>query len=302
VAAISDFDDFVTVHSPFSQPAAGAAPMNDHVQGHCGEARFLALGCPPDAEDTAPGSLIQLAPLGDASRVPASAAPIELSARLLMGLPLFAGLTSAQAEDLATRSTLRHYARGQWVIRQGDQDNALFVFLGGRALRVRTDARGREVVLSRLGTGDHVGDMSLIDGRPHSSAVRCEERCTLLVVPGSVFAACMARMPRLAEAMMQSLVARLRFSHRRISSLALDETKERVARWLHEMCSEVDGCYIIQEKVSRQQLGRTIGASREMVSRVMTEMAANKLIETLSNGFIVLNYPPPNERGGARPR
>lgn len=221
------------------------------------------------------------------------ARPLPVPGPVLLGIPLFSRLSAQQLHELTQLSTVRTCARGEVVIHQGGHDNALFVFLGGKALSVRTDGRGREVVLHRIVRGDHAGDLSLIDGKPHSSTVRCEERCLVLVVPGAVLAHCVAQMPELAHAMTLALVTRLRFSHRRISSLALDETKDRVAQWLVEMSTELEGRSVVCEKISRQVLGRTVGASREMVSRVMTDMAAQDLIETLPNGFTLLKFKHP---------
>jgi CRP-like cAMP-binding protein len=87
---------------------------------------------------------------------------------------------------------------------------------------------------------------------------------------------------------MRGLVQRLRSADRQIESLALLDVYGRVARSLLEMAELVNDTRIIRHKVSRQDLAKVVGASREMVSRVMKDLEERGLIETQENGSVIL--------------
>lgn len=207
---------------------------------------------------------------------------------LIRRVPLFSLLTDEQARSVADGVVKRRYRRGELVVEQGKKSNALFILLNGRARVLTSDPRGREVILAVLEAGDYVGEMSLIDNQPHSATVRCEVQCDLLILGRDEFARCLPENSSLAYAIMRGLVARLRSADRQIESLALLDVYGRVARTLLDMAEEVDGQTIIRGKVSRQDMAKIVGASREMVSRVMKDLEERGVIETLESGAVVL--------------
>jgi CRP/FNR family cyclic AMP-dependent transcriptional regulator len=207
---------------------------------------------------------------------------------LIRRVPLFSMLTSDQAEAVAEGVVKRRFRRGEIIVEQGRKSNALFILLTGRARVLTADSRGREVFLAVLQPGDYVGEMSLIDNEPHSATVRAEVQTDVLVLGRTEFARCLPENSSLSYAIMRGLVARLRNADRQIESLALLDVYGRVARTLLDM-SEQDGeIKIIRNKVSRQDLAKIVGASREMVSRVMKDLEERGYVETQENGSVVL--------------
>jgi CRP-like cAMP-binding protein len=93
----------------------------------------------------------------------------------------------------------------------------------------------------------------------------------------------------MAYAIMRGLVQRLRHADRKIESLALMDVYGRVARALLEFTSEgPEGELLIREKISRQDIAKMVGASREMVSRVMKDLEERGFIQTQENGSIIV--------------
>ena len=93
----------------------------------------------------------------------------------------------------------------------------------------------------------------------------------------------------MAYAVMKGLVQRLRHADRKIESLALMDVYGRVARALLEFAVvDADGDAVIRDKVSRQDLAKMVGASREMVSRVMKDLEERGFIETRSDSSMVV--------------
>jgi CRP/FNR family transcriptional regulator, cyclic AMP receptor protein len=208
---------------------------------------------------------------------------------LIRRVPLFSMLTAAQAESVAEAVIKRRFKRGEAIVDQGKKSNALSIILTGRARVVTTDTRGREVILATMQPGDYVGEMSLIDNEPHSATVRAEVQTDVLVLGRLEFARCLPENSSMAYAVMKGLVQRLRHADRKIESLALMDVYGRVARALLEFAvADAENNLIIRDKVSRQDLAKMVGASREMVSRVMKDLEERGFIETRADGSMLV--------------
>ena len=207
---------------------------------------------------------------------------------LIRRVPLFSMLTNDQAQQVADSVVKRRFRRGEIVVEQGRKSNSLFILLNGRARVLTADSRGREVILAVLEAGDYVGEMSLIDNEPHSATVRAEIQTDMLVLGRTEFSRCLPDSTTLAYGILRGLVSRLRAADRQIESLALLDVYGRVARTLLDMAEDVSGTLIIRNKVSRQDMAKVVGASREMVSRVMKDLEERGMIETLETGSVVL--------------
>jgi CRP/FNR family transcriptional regulator, cyclic AMP receptor protein len=208
---------------------------------------------------------------------------------LLRRVPLFSTLTQAQAESVAAAVIKRRYKRGECIVEQDKQSHFLAIVLTGRARVVTADARGREVILATMKPGDYVGEMSLIDNQPHSATVRAEVQTDVLILGRHEFARCLPENTSLAYAVMKGLVQRLREADRKIESLALMDVYGRVARALLEFAQpDKDGRLLIRGRVSRQDVAKMIGASREMVSRVMKDLEDRGFIEMTEDGSTVI--------------
>jgi CRP/FNR family cyclic AMP-dependent transcriptional regulator len=208
---------------------------------------------------------------------------------LIRRVPLFSTLTQAQAESVADAVVKRRYRRGECIVEQGKKSNCLAIVLTGRARVVTTDTRGREVILATLSPGDYIGEMSLIDNQPHSATVRAEVQTDVLILGRVDFARCLPENTSMAYAVMKGLVQRLRHADRKIESLALMDVYGRVARALLEFAQPgADGMMTIRDRVSRQDVAKMIGASREMVSRVMKDLEERGFIEVRDDGSTVI--------------
>lgn len=208
---------------------------------------------------------------------------------LIRRVPLFAMLTPSQAESVAQAVVKSRFKRGEAIVEQGKKSNSLAIILTGRARVITTNARGREVILATMQPGDYIGEMSLIDNEPHSATVRAEIQTDVLILGRLEFARCLPENSSMAYAVMKGLVQRLRHADRKIESLALMDVYGRVARALLEFAVvDAEGNAVIKDKVSRQDLAKMVGASREMVSRVMKDLDERGFIETRSDGSMVV--------------
>ena len=208
---------------------------------------------------------------------------------LLRRVPLFSLLTVAQAEVISGAVIKRRFKRGEALVEQGQKSNALFILLTGRARVVTSDSRGREVILATLDQGDYLGEMSIIDNEPHSATVRAEVQTDVLMLGRAEFARCLTENASMSLVVMRGLVKRLRHADRKIESLALLDVYGRVAHALLDFAAaDAQGQLLIKDKISRQDLAKMVGASREMVSRVMKDLEERGFIAALPSGATLL--------------
>lgn len=191
---------------------------------------------------------------------------------LLHSIPMFAGVPDAQLEQIAKVAFHRRVARQTTIVRAGDSTDSLYVLISGSAKVLNSDEEGREVILTLLGPGEFFGEMGLIDGSPRSADVMATETCELLVITKADFIRCLSENFDLCLNIMKSLVQRLREADRNIESLALMDVYGRVAKLLIDFSEDERGQYVIKRRLTKQDIAKMIGASREMVSRVMKDL------------------------------
>jgi len=206
---------------------------------------------------------------------------------LIRRVSLFSTLSPEQAEGLAGAVSKKSFKRGEVLVEQGRKCNALYIILVGRTRVLMTDNNGREVILATLSSGDYVGEMSLIDNDPHSATVVADQEVDVLVLGRDSFLRCLNENMEMAHAVMRVLVQRLRKASENISSLALVGVYGRVAKVLLDsaVADETD-TLVIREKMTRQDIAKMVGASREMVSRVMKDFEEQGFIQLLEGGMV----------------
>lgn len=214
-----------------------------------------------------------------------SSSNVGLSLVVLRNVPLFSGLDESELQRLSQVAVRRRAGRNEQVVRAGEDAESLIVLLTGRAKVTNFDEEGREIILAWLGPGEFFGEMGLIDGSPRSASVVAVEPCELLTIGKTEFQRCMQENFQVAQKLMQILVRRLREADRNIESLALLDVYGRVARLLLDLSEEEDGKRLVRQKISKQDMARMIGASREMVSKVMRDLEVGGYI--ISSGDII---------------
>ena len=216
----------------------------------------------------------------------ATAATI-VSTTVLKAVPLFAGFPEDQLRMLVPVVTRRSVPRASVVMAAGDQIDSLYIIISGRLKVMMGDSEGKEVILSLLGPGEFFGEMGLIDDSPRSASVVAIEACELLAVSKRDFKKCLAENLEMSMAVMRGLVRRLREADRKIGSLALLDVYGRVARLLIDMSEEVNGQKTVTKRLPKQDIAKMIGASREMVSRVMKDLQMGGYIEVRGSTIVL---------------
>jgi len=207
------------------------------------------------------------------------AAPAGVSMLLLRNVPLLSVLTENQLALLTGAVSRKSFPRGTTIIAAGDVTESLYVVISGRLKVMISDDEEREVILAILGPNEFFGEMGLIDDQPRSASVVALEVCEILTLTRRDFKRCLAENFEMAMTVMRGLVKRLREADQKIGSLALMDVYGRVARLLLEMAETVNGQKVVTKKLAKQDIAKMVGASREMVSRVMKDLQSDGYIQ-----------------------
>ena len=210
-----------------------------------------------------------------------------VSTAVLKAVPLFAGCSDEQLRLLPPVVGRKSVSRSAMVLAAGDLTDSLYIVLSGRLKVMMSDAEGKEVILSILGPGEFFGEMGLIDDAPRSASVVAIESCELLFIAKRDFKKALADNFEMTMAVMRGLVRRLRDADRKIGSLALLDVYGRVARLLLDMSETVNGQKMVTKRLPKQDIAKMIGASREMVSRVMKDLQLGGYIEMRGSAILL---------------
>ena len=216
-----------------------------------------------------------------------SAMAATVSTTVLKSVPLFASFPDEQLRMLAGVVTRRSAPRGSVIMGAGDQIDSLYIVISGRLKVMMGDSEGKEVILSLIGPGEFFGEMGLIDDSPRSASVVTIEPCELLSLSKRDFKKSLAENFEMCMEVMRGLVRRLREADRKIGSLALLDVYGRVARLLLDMSEDVNGQKMVTRRLPKQDIAKMIGASREMVSRVMKDLQLGGYIEVRGSTIVL---------------
>ena len=215
-------------------------------------------------------------------------------ATALKAVPFFTHLSDKELDAVRAAATEKTYPKNAVVLTEGETGDSLYMIQSGKVKVFIGDEEGREIILKILGPGAFFGEMSMIDKQPRSASVTTLEQSTFLVLTHIAFERCVEQVPRIAALVMQCLAQRVREADRKIGTLALMDVYGRVASTLLELSVYSDGKLMVSEKLSQQDLANMVGASREMVNRILKDLSDRGFISIESKAITIINreFPP----------
>ncbi len=185
----------------------------------------------------------------------------------------------------------RHYPAKSVIIYAGDKPDVLYYIIDGSVSVLIEDEDGHEIVLAYLNKGDFFGEMGLFSEDPNRSAwVRTRTPCEVAEISYNKFRQLYQEHPDIMFAMASQMASRLRDTSRKVSDLAFMDVTGRVARTLLDLCKQPDAMTHpdgMQIRITRQEIGRIVGCSREMVGRVLKAMEEQELISVKGKTIVV---------------
>ena len=182
----------------------------------------------------------------------------------------------------------RRYPSKSTIIYAGDKADVLYYIVKGTvSVLVKEQKDNKEMVIIYLHAGDFFGEMGLFEDGVRSAWIKAKTDCKISY---SKFRELSNTNPEFMRALTKQITSRLKETTKKASSLAFLDVTGRVARTLHDLCVQPDAMTHpdgMQIKVTRQEIGRIVVCSREMVGRVLKELEAQGLISVSGKTMVV---------------
>lgn len=192
---------------------------------------------------------------------------------------LFAGLSEEDLEAISRHTVSRNFPKNTVVVSQGDDSDSLYVIIDGKVDVFLQNDKGKEIIINTLHPCESFGELAPLGRIPRQASVITTENSTLGVISRQVFVDCLLSNPQLSMRIIDLLINLISELTEEVSSLALDDVYNRVTRVLYKNSEEVNG-KLVTSKLTQQDIANRVGATREMVNRIMRELKTGGYIST----------------------
>lgn len=200
-------------------------------------------------------------------------------------------LTKAELRALSSQGPVKSFRKQTIIVNEGDETDSLYVILSGRVKVFLADDSGKEIVLGTQGPGEYFGEM-VLDGGARSASVMTLEPSRFIVIPRPRMREFLRGQPEFSVRLIEKLIRRTRVLTASVKNLALMDVYGRVARLLLELAEEDRGRLVIREKLTQLDVANRVGASREMVSRILKDLAIGGYISVEQKRITIHKVPP----------
>jgi CRP/FNR family cyclic AMP-dependent transcriptional regulator len=207
----------------------------------------------------------------------------------LAKVPMFASLAPADLEDLAKRFVIRCYPKGAIVASAGDRLDVFNVILSGRIQWFWRDDAGRQLKLASEGPGGHFADVTL-GGEPILMSVTALEDLRVASIPTVELRELLLGHAHIAVALLMDVVTRLRRTLQATRSLSMEDVYARVVKLLLSRAVGTGGKPVAD--LTHAEIGQRVGATREMVGRLLRDLARGGYIKSERGRITILRKPP----------
>ncbi len=208
--------------------------------------------------------------------------------QMLRAQPLFEGLDDDLLSPLMVHSVLRTYKKKSIVVNQDDETDSVYFICEGRVRAFRNDERGQEITLNILKAGDYFGEFALLDDRPRVASIETLDQTVAIAVSKGGFMQCFSDSALIAWRLARNLVQKVRNATLDCSNLALLDVYGRVAGVLLKSAEKADDGLSVVSGITHQDIANQVGASREMVSRIMQDMRSGGYVRNDGRKIIIL--------------
>ncbi|MGK0440954.1 MAG: CRP/FNR family cyclic AMP-dependent transcriptional regulator [Pseudohongiellaceae bacterium] len=214
---------------------------------------------------------------------------------VLEKVEIFKGLSRIELECLAEKSVIRTYAKNTVVINEGDHADSLYIIDSGRVKVYCSERTGKEFIMNTLGSGEYFGELAILDDDRRSASVRTLDKSRFCIIYKDDFNKVLDEQPNIAKTLIRNLTRRVRKLTQDVKLLALQDVYGRVASVLNDLASPRDELTsIIPDKLTQQDIADRVGASREMVARILKDLTAGEYI-TFEGRRIIIHGRLPTE-------
>ena len=198
----------------------------------------------------------------------------------------------APLEHFLTHCHKKRYPARTTIIHAGEESDTLYYLMKGSVSVTIEDDEGREMIMAYLNEGDFFGEMGLFDDEnsPRTACVRAKTPCEVAEISYARFRELADSDTELVFRIFRQMAERLTRTTRKAGDLAFLDVTGRVAGTLLDLCKQPDAMTHpdgMQIKITRQEIGRIVGCSREMVGRVLKTLEEQGLVHVKGKTMVV---------------
>ncbi|MDA8962759.1 Crp/Fnr family transcriptional regulator [Pseudomonadales bacterium] len=206
----------------------------------------------------------------------------------MKSVEIFSGLSDAELAALEESSIRRSYPKNTVIINENDVADSLYVIESGKVKVYCSDKNGKEFIMNTLGGGDYFGELALLDDDRRSASVRTMEKADFCIIYKQDFNQVLDLHPNIAKTLIRNITRRVRALTEKVKSLALQDVYGRVTKVLNSLATERNDEFYVEEKLTQQDIADRVGASREMVARILKDLTIGGYI-SFENRHIVIH-------------
>jgi CRP/FNR family cyclic AMP-dependent transcriptional regulator len=185
--------------------------------------------------------------------------------------PLFVGLDDADIEVVASQTIVRQFPKNTVIVSQGDDTDSFYVIIKGKVDVFLHNDKGKEIIINTLTACESFGELAPLGGIPRQASIITTEDSSFGIISRQVFMDTLLIKPSVSMRIIDLLISRIQDLAEEVSSLALEDVYNRVVRVLYKHAVE-EGEKLVTEKLTQQDIASRVGATREMVHRILKEL------------------------------
>ena len=205
---------------------------------------------------------------------------------------LLQGLDEDVIKQLSSQVVTRQFPKNSIVVTQGDETDSLYVIIEGKVDVFLQNDKGKEIIINTLGECDSFGELAPLGGLPRQASIITTENSMLVVISRQVFMDTLLTKPAISMRIINRLINLIKDLTEEVSSLALEDVYNRVVRVLYKHAEEI-GDKLVTEKLTQQDIALRVGATREMVHRILKELKTGGYISIEGKHITIEKKRPP---------
>ncbi|WP_288184812.1 Crp/Fnr family transcriptional regulator [uncultured Sporomusa sp.] len=211
----------------------------------------------------------------------------------LKHLPIFEELAPADLAAIDNVTVERRYKKNMIIFMEGEPGEGFHYVKSGKVKIVKMAQDGREHIINILGPGEVFAEVLLFNRGPYPATSVALEDSVIGIIKNVELENVVVDNPRIALHIIRVMNKKLLHAQMKIKTLALSDTFARTAQILGRLAQqygrEVTGGIRIDIDMTRQDLANLVGTTRETVSRVLSSMKKDKVIDLAEQQIIILD-------------
>lgn len=193
--------------------------------------------------------------------------------------------------SLAMKAKCCVFPKQTIIITEKDETDSLYIVISGKVRIFTSDNGGREVTLVTQEAGSYFGELALLANEPRSASVITVEKSVCGIISKQDFHIWLTENPDVSLSLLKDLSEKIRQLTQKVKELALSNVYERTVQVLYKLATKKnDGCFVIYNRPTQQELASMVGASREMINKVLKDLVKKEYIE-IQDKTIFINIP-----------